>query len=57
MHVCSISNTIVLQSNLFIKAVHHPLGNFVAATLETSKEVLVNLIMIIRFMKFQALLQ
>ena len=40
---------------------HHPLGNFVAATLETSKEILMNLIMTMIFMKiplkFQVLLQ
>ena len=30
---------------------HHPLGNFVAATLETSKEILMNLIMTMLFMR------
>ena len=49
------------QSTLFIHKGHHPLGNFVAATLETSKEILMNLIMTMIFMKiplkFQVLLQ
>ena len=40
---------------------HHPLGNFVAATLETSKESFMKLIMTMIFMKntlkFQVLLQ
>ena len=40
---------------------HHPLSNFVAATLETSKEILMNLIITMIFMeiplKFQVLLQ
>ena len=40
---------------------HHPLGNFVAATLKSSKDFLMNLIMTMRFMKntlnFQVLLQ
>ena len=40
---------------------HHPLGNFVTATLETSKVILMNLIMTMIFikipLKFQVLLQ
>ena len=35
---------------MFLCKDHHPLGNFVAATLETSKEILMNLIMTMKFL-------
>ena len=54
-------NYIKQESAMLQPQAHHPLGNFVAATLETSKESFMKLIMTMIFMKiplkFQVLLQ